>query len=555
MRHIRSIFILFLFAGSLFSACRKADPIIRNTSNQLSDMYATMEGKGGDRMFDARYSANKDTVYFDIPYFFPVDSDNEVDLTKLILRATIPADAVMTPALGTVMDLSKPVRAEIISGSGERSTFVIIAKKVGDVNLRSAKIEFESNGVLQEVEGIVGENEVLFYVVPGNDVSKSKLTVDINRHSTSSIASGTEIDLGQEVPVTITGIDGSTKTYTLKAVEPVKLSYGVGINRKLWTKTATELAFTTNMQLAVAVSGDYLVLVSNTVPRYQVFNRYTGEFVQNMTVPFTGETQAMASDTAGNLIGSNHIAKGGKFVVYKWTSPLDPSPVKLIDWTNTTPAAANSPAWGMSVGRSISVYGDLNHDAVITATGTSTNAFHKWTVRNGVLVSQTPETIIYKGVGTGNWGVWSEVQAVSTAANGNYFVAYQSGVRLVDGTTNGDMTAFSLGSPVVYTRPMAYAKFNNANYLAIVKYINSFSLNQVQMSLFDVTQTQRISLAPSDPAYSSFNVFNSTTFTGATNQGTADIAIGFSPDKERMQVYMLLTNGGIMAHEFTKYAP
>ncbi len=63
-------------------------------------------------------------------------------------------------------------------------------------------------------------------------------------------------------------------------------------------------------------------------------------------------------------------------------------------------------------------------------------------------------------------------------------------------------------------------------------------------------------LPPTDPNYSSLNVFTSPTFTGTANgNGTADIAVGFSNNRERMQVYMLLTNGGIMAHEFTNYAP
>jgi hypothetical protein len=555
MKKTFSIIIMFAFVGSLFSACKKADPILRNSAHDLSDIYATLEGKGGDRLFDARFSANKDTVYFDIPYYYPVDSDNEVDLSKLILRGTIPADAILSPGLGQVIDLTKPVRAEVASGTGEKSSFVIVAKKVGDLNLRSAKIEFESGGVHQELEGIVKDNEVLFYVVPGTDVSKSKLTVEINRHSTSSIASGTEINLGQNVPLTITGVEGSKKTFTLKAVEPVKLNYGVGINRKLWIKTGAELSFTTDNQTAIAVSGDYLVLVSKVAPNYQVFNRYTGAYVRNMTVPFSGQTHAMVGDTSGNLLGCNYAGPGGKFYVYKWTSPTDPNPVKLIEWTNNTPSAPNSPAWGMGVGRAINVYGDVNHDAVITTTGTSTNAFQKWTIRNGQLVSNTPETIIYKGVGSGNLGVWSEAQPISTAANGNYFMGSQDGVKLVNGSSNDIVTGLTFGWPVVYTRPIEYGKFNNANFLAIVKYVNSYSLNQVHMSLFDVTQTQRISLAPSDPAYPTFNVFNSDLFTGATNSGTADIAIGYSADKERMQVYMLLTNGGIMAHEFTRYAP
>lgn len=559
MRHIRSIFILFLFAGGLFSACRKADPIIRNTSNQLSDIYATLEGKGGERLFDARYSANKDTVYFDIPYFFPVDSDNEVDLTKLILRATIPADAIMTPALGTIMDLSKPVTAEIISGSGERSTFVIVAKKVGDAVLRSAKIAIEVDGATEEIEGIIQESEVLFYVLPGTDMTKAKLSLAINRHSTSSIANGGEIDLSQDVPLTITGVDGSKKTYTLRAVEPVKLDYGIGINRKMWVKSAAELGFTANMEVGLAVSGDYLVMVNRSSPsKYIVLNRFTGAQVGQMTLPFSGLSFQAVEDTVGNILGASWAPKNSTFYLYKWKNPFDPSPVKMVQWVNNNPAGITGDG---GVGRRVNIYGDLDKDAVIMATAGQSKIIYKWIVRNGAVVSQTPEIIEYKSVAGGSttfMGYYAEAQPVSAAANTDYFVNYQFEIALVNGTTNERVTAVSNEASAygVFHMPTAYTRFNNANYLAIVKYMDTYSLNKVRMSLLDVTSTSNISIPASDARFPKLNVFDSELLNGTANaNGTADICVTFSPDKERMQVYMLLTNGGIMAHEFTKYAP
>ncbi len=99
-----------------------------------------------------------------------------------------------------------------------------------------------------------------------------------------------------------------------------------------------------------------------------------------------------------------------------------------------------------------------------------------------------------------------------------------------------------------------YIKFNNANYLAVVR--SSGTTARVHLSMFDVTNPSRITTPTGDPGYSSFQVYTSEAMTGTTNtNGTGDLAYGYSPDGERMQVYMLLTNGGIMAHEFTRYAP
>ncbi|MEX6686496.1 DUF5018 domain-containing protein [Danxiaibacter flavus] len=539
------------------SSCRKADAVIRKEQSALSDIYLTTEGKGGERLFDPRYSANNDTVYFDVPWYYPVDSDNEVDLTKMIIRSTIPTDAKMAPTLGTVMDLTKPVTLTVTAGNGKQNTYVVVAKKVGDVSITSAAIAYEAEGATQNLEGVIQQNEILFYVLPGTDVTKSTFTYEINKHSKGSIASGTVIDLTNPVPFTVTGVDNVPKTYTLRATEPVKLAYGVGINRKLFTKTAAELSFGANMETSIAVSGDYLVLVRRTSPsKYSVYNRFTGAYVQEMMNPF-GSTLSfqMVEDSTGNLLAASWAPKNANFTLYKFKSPLDASPVKVLEWTNNNPAGITADG---GVGRRVNVYGDLNKDAIIMAPAGLSDVIYRWRIVGGQVVSNTPEVIKYKSIAGGSssfLGYYAEAQPVSADANANYFINYQFEVALVNGSTHERITALNLGWPVVFTMPTAYARFNNANYLAIVKYLNTYDLNQVQTSLYDVTQQSKISMDPASDDYSSFNVYNSTLLTGTTNgNGTADICIGFSNNKERMQVYTLLTNGGISAQEFTNYA-
>lgn len=557
MKNIFFLFITAICTAGIFSACRKADPVIRKEQSTLSDIYVTTTGKGGDRLFDARYSANNDTIYFDIPWYYPADSDKEVDLTKLILRATIPTDAVMAPALGGIVDLTKPMEITVTAGNGTQSKYVIVAKKVGDVSVTSAHIEFTAGGTTESVDGVIQANEILFYVLPGTDVSNATLTYEINKHSKGSITYGSSINLSQNVPFSVTGVDNIAKTYTLRAVEPVKLAYGAGINRKLWTKPGSELGFTANNEVCVAVSGDNLIVTRRTNPsKYSVFNRFTGAYVKEMFYPYAGLSFQLVNDTADHLLAASWAPKNSKFILYRYNDANDGAPVKLVDWTNNNPAAITGDG---GVGRRVNVYGDLTKDAVIMAPAGQSAVIFKWRIVNGVAVSQTPEVITYKSVAGGSsvfMGYYAEAQPIGTGPNADYFINYQFEVALVNGTTHERMNALSLPWPVVFTMPTAYNKFNNANYLAIVKYINSYDLNQVQMSLFDVTKTSMMSLPPTDPNYSSLNVFTSPTFTGTSNgNGTADIAVGYSNNRERMQVYMLLTNGGIMAHEFTNYAP
>lgn len=558
MKIINSIIILLLGTGAIFSSCRKADQIVLKQQKALSDIYATIDGKGGERLFDATYSVNNDTIYFDIPYYYPVDSDKESDLTKIMLRATIPTEAKVTPALGTLMDLTKPVIITVTAGNGETVKYVIVAKKVGDLSLTSAKIKFTEAGVPVELDGVIqANNDVLFYVLPGTDVSDATFSYVINKHSTGSVANESVINLSQNIPFTVTGVDGSTRVYTLKSLEPVKQDYGAGINRKLWSKTAAELAFTGNMETSIAVSGDHIVLVRRTSPsKFSVFNRFTGAYVQEMFYPYgTQLSFQMVGDSSGNLIASSWAPKNAKFILYKYQNALDANPVKIIEWTNNNPTAITGDG---GVGRRVNIYGDVNKNATIMAPAGQSAIIYKWQIKDGILVNNTPTAIKYMTLANGasSLGYYAEAQPVSADDNANYFLNYQFEVALVNGTTHERITALSLGWPVVFTMPTVYATFNNATYLGIIRYLDTYDLNKVKTSLYDVTRPSDMSMLPSNAAYSSFNVFNSDYYSGTINgNGTADICIGYSNNKERMQVYTLLTNGGIWAHEFTNYKP
>ena len=551
MKKFSSIFICTLIASFLLNSCKKADEVVRNTSNNLADIYATLEGKGSERLFLPRYSAAGDTIYFDLPYFYPVNSDNAVDLSKIIMRSTVPADYKVSPMLGTIMDVSKSFRMDITSGSGEVRSFVVVTKKVGDVSVTSAKVNYTAGGLPQEVHAVVKDSEILFYILPGTDVSNVVLDLEINKHSTSSIATGTSINLSQDVPLTITGVDGLTKTYTLKATEPVKLNYGVGINRRLWTKTGLDLGFNTINETSIAISGDYLVLVSRTNPaRYRLYDRNTGVYVKDLAVPFGGLAMMVAHDINGTLIGATYAAKGAKLLIYKWPNGVDQAPEKLIEWTNT----------GNATGRRLNIYGDLSTNAVITSPADQSTNINKWVITNGQLVSNTPEIIDYKSLAGGaasKMGFQVDAQPISATPNTNYFLNYQHELALVNGVSHERMTAFANETAVygVFHFATDYIEFNNAKYLAIQKFTN-WNFTTAILGLYDVTETSKITLSAADPRYNTFNIYNSEIFTGGPNgNGTGDVCIALSPDKERMQVFMLTTNGGIIAHEFTKYAP
>ncbi len=545
-----------LMAVVLMNACVKPDLIKRNELADVADVWAEIPGL--KERFPATFSANKDTAYINMSYFYPAESDNEIDLTKLILRSSIPVDAALTPSLGSSSDLSKPLTLTVTSGTGVVKKVVVVVQKFGDLSVKKAEISFAVGGATQKVEAIPNGDELVFYVLPGTDLSNAQLAVQISRHSQTSIATGSSVNLNNPVPLTIKGVDGRTKTYTLVAKEPQRLSSGFGINRKLWVKTAAELNFSPNMETSIAASGNHLVVVSRTSPsKYKILNRQTGDFIQDISLPFSALSFQVAADTTGSFIGCSWAPKNATFVVYKWKNALDPSPVKVIEWVNNNPAGI---ALDGGVGRRVNIFGNLEGNAVIMATAGQSSIIYKWVIKSGVLKNNIPEVINYTDVAGGSstlMGFYPEAQPLSANENTDFIVNYQFELALVNGTTYKRTAAMVDDANVygVFHMPTEYTTFNNAKYLPIVKYLD-WSLNKVQMSLFDVTDISKLNTPFSNPAYAGFNRFVSETLSGGANaNGTADICVGFSPDKERMQVYMLLTNGGIMAHEFTKYAP
>ena len=555
---MRNIFII-LGLGIAFTGCRQPEPIFPKEDNNLQDIWVGLPGVK-DARFDPVYSTAKDTAYIDVPYFYPVESDNETDITKLVLRANIPLDAVVTPALGVPMDLSKPVKLDIKGGTGAKRSVVVVAKKVGDVSVKGATINYLLDGVETAMDAVVKDNNVIFYILPGTDVSKVKVTVTVNSHSTTSIAAGATLDLSADMPFTVKSIDGITKPYTLKVMPPVKKPYGIGITRKLFIKLGAASGgggISTNYtETSMAVSGDHLVIVSNTNPsKLRLFNRTTGNYVRDMPLPASSYYSfQMQNDSTGALLGATFAASGDKFQLYRWQSATDAAPEKILEWTNTI-------AWG-GLGRRVRIYGDLNKDAVIYATASLTNDVYKWRIRDGKIVNaaNTPDVnaapvISTYASGSGSFGYLADAVPTAVSFSGTYFLNYGSEVAMVNGGTNARMSAFNGDAAGnIFHAPSLYFQFNGANYLALLKY-TSWSLNGGNIALFDVTDPAAVSMSPNNPAYGAFNVFNSEVINGAADNGngTGDLCVSFSADRSSAYIYMVLTNVGIVGYELTTY--
>ena len=560
----RNIIYIFLYVVSVLCSCDKEVVLERGTEGVLSDIFANIEGSGPDRLFEPRYS--NDTIYFDIPYYYPVNSDFETDLSKIIVRATISSDAKVSVKFGEPMDLTNPLDFSVISGTGIEKKYVIKAKKVGDTGISDAKILFEQDGDVQTVDGILINDELRFFVLSGLDMSHTTLHFTINKHATSSIESGSVLDLNVPRTLTISAPGNVKKEYKIVLMEPIKLTYGFGIHRQLWLKEGAEWDFTADLESCIAVSGDYLIITTTGTAgnsRYRVFNRFTGEYVRDMYMPFTASSGALSqsnqlvADEKGKLLAVNRAAYGQNVRIYKYADVFDDHPQLLI---NTTNVSAELPSTAdRSTGRRLNITGDLDGDAIVTSPASVTKAFYRWEIKNGALVSQTPTVVTMSGMAGNHIGYYPEIQYIDPSVSSNYLLGQQNDFSYMNAATNNQINAVSLQSRsnTTFMNALAIGRFNNATYVFLARYFANYTLRRMGLSMFDITNPQMLGTQTSSSLYPSFNVFNSETLVSplsTTGPGTGDIAVGYSDGGDRMQVYMLHTGYGIWAHEFTVYS-
>lgn len=537
----------------LLLGCQKPNYIERNIKNQLMDFYATIEGNAQDRLFLSTIS--NDTIYLHVDYYYPVDSDNEVDLSRLMLRASIPADARITPGLNGFTDLTSAKKITVTAGNGDAKDYVVVAEKKGNTDISGVKITFKDNEQkVNEVEGILNGNTITFYVVPGMDLSKATLTYTINKHASGSIASGTTVNLvnGAQLPLTISAPGNVQRQLKLTVKEPIKLDKGVGISRRLFVKKAADLGFSANNETSCFVSGDYLVIVTRTSPSvFKVYNRFTGAYSHSLANPFPAGRMIFqgVADEKGRFILATYTPNGQNFVLYKYKDVFDANPVKLVDIPYGKPAAVA--AADGNIGRRLNWVGDMDGNGQLMVSIAGSRYCLRWTIESGHIKSTTADLLEYKD-GATSLGFLPEYQPLGVSPAAELIASTNTELAYVSGTTWGRLATFPAITGMAMNGGIAFQHFNNADILAQVKLFGSNETGQ--MYVYDITDRARIGTTLASPTYNQLRVYESETFVGGSNaNATSDICMATSENGQRLQVYMLTTFGYLVAHEFTTY--
>ncbi|SMG40583.1 DUF5018 domain-containing protein [Sphingobacterium psychroaquaticum] len=537
----------------LIASCQKVEYRARYEGNTISDVYATYEGRGRDRVFEGRIS--NDTVYLDIDYYYPIDSDNEMDISKVLIRATVPSDAMVSPSLSDFWDLRTPKPLTVTSGSGVVKNYVVVANKAGNTVVSNAVLNYtDEGGNAQEVQAIIIGDRINFSVVPGTILNNAKLSYTINKHSSGSIANGGAVDLSSPKPFVVSSVGNAQRKYTLQLVQAVKLAKGIrpGSAKVLFAKRLKgDLGIMVDdVTGGIAATGKYVVL--NTRNQNSVYiNALTGEKVGEIDLgAIKGNLKNFytTADDGGNIFVCNLAPNDGAvFNIWKLSS-VTGTPQPFIQW-NTG---------GRGFGRKFSVIGDVNKDAIITApvVGVLSSSFARWRVVNGALVSQTPEMVTMTDYSWSNNNI-DMIHTSPTNVASDYFAAGYSNNRLVkvSGSTNAIMSSLAQLPTNFIANAVDYIEFNNAKFVAY-NHVNSFSWGSAdQVFLIDTeggfsgdpsaNTTPGLVWAPEKGKYGPSGAGGN-----VNGNATGDVAMTLSENGYYMYLYFMFTNGYVVGVQF-----
>ncbi|HEX3007721.1 MAG TPA: DUF5018 domain-containing protein, partial [Bacteroidales bacterium] len=541
---MKKIYINYLIIFMLFAIAYSCEDIdsafkVKSSSNQMTTLTATFaDGTGSFKPTVSEPYG--DTISIEIPWYYPEGSYNETSLDSMVLTATLPNSAYMTPSLG-LTNLDKPVTYELKVQNGDVQTYVIKG-----VRKRSSKCEIESFTLNEASIGAIVVNNKVVIPYTTTDISSQTATVKLSYYAAIAPDPSVARDYSQPVEFTVTADDGTKAVYTVQMGQAVKIDHGFSIVKKLWSKSAGDLAFEDYRQISIAVSGDYFVLPKSNEweggSELKYYNRHTGTYAGQMNVTGADGIYSIASDSKGVIVGINNLYAGQNVCLFKWDN-VNAAPVLLArstDWSSVN---------SLFYGRKLSVFGDLSADAVIMSTTEGTiaggpNRILKWTVKNGAIVSQDPEVIVYPKA----WGYVAKAVPAGDQSTSNYFVCSNLPIFMdyINGSNNSVISSFSseyLATKRDATPALTYFEFNNAKYAAVV----DASAYSGAMHIFDVTNSALISTPSSGSNYSKFHVFNGESdyiaASGTSNGNiTADVAVGpVSSDGFKMTVYFLFT--------------
>jgi hypothetical protein len=480
-----------------------------------------------------------------IPWYYPEESDSTTEKYMSAMRvvAIVENNCTIDPPI-TTLDLTKKTPFTYTDPYGTQKQITISGQMT-----KSDKCAIKSF-ILQpgDVSGVIDEDTKTISLITAGDLSECTAEATLSPHSTISPDPAVAHNYNDGFKFTVTADNGTTTaTYNVVQQVPPKISSGIRANSKsdLFKTDLSVYGISSFSNATLACVGNNLVVDAGDGSTPIYLSKVTGNKIGTIALGDANANGCVASDLYGNMLISNFAASGSQLKIYKTSSPTA-APTLYLTYNN---------GLGLGLGSHIQIQGNLDGDAVITATcaGPYAQHFLRWTVTGGVL-DATPKLIKIEGVT--QWG-GSQAKVVnrSTDVKDGYFVGhYADGnpkINYCDGTTNTVTMSIASSNtdfgddygPNYSCYCMDAREFNNKKYLALLN-LDYFDWPGSKLYLFDVSNMDNFTgtTVTSNSLYYSQNV------TGNVSQasGSGDALLMPSKDGYKLDLYYISGNDMVL---------
>lgn len=550
MKKIYSILATLTVFVIILSGCQQVEDLTPSVSrygiNSLNASFYGDESSENNFTSEIDYENGIITVVF--PYNYPRTSNNVLTmdaLKKVRVEANLDDNVTISPPL-LYMDLTKENFITVTDQTKKKKVYKVVAEIRKSAEARITDFSLNALGI----SGIIDEENKTISLISIEPIGEVLAEISISHGATISPDPRTSaLNYDQDVTLTVTAQNGVDKAvYTVRKDVPNKVDRGMrnGSAKILWTKKLqSDLGITTlNMTTSLAVTKDYVVLNTRNEPG-MLLDRKTGAKVGAM--PNMGSIQGSltnffaTADDGDNILICNLAPNAGTYKVWRFKG-VNASPELYIDW---------SASGSTVIGRKLSVKGNLDGDAIITAALMgAAKSFARWQVKDGVLLSQTPEIIAINGIG-GAWNNNADVVATDPSdLTADYFVSYYAApwkFAWVDGKTN---TVKALGPEISSNWIQNAADYTvfNGNPYAVNMSINSFSWgSDDKVYLHDASAVATFT----EPIWTTpIGIYGGKDNGGVNANGTGDAILKVSSDGYYMYLYFMFTNGCVVCVQY-----
>lgn len=417
------------------AACQETYEFMPTEYDELFDSMTAqfLNDDRDENNFAAEFDYVNHIITIVIPYTYPPGSDSyleEADITNMKLRCNLKNGVIIEPAL-SMLDLSKDNYVTVIDNKGVRTPYTIR----GEIR-KSNECEILDFSLPEAgVPAVINPNAKTISLVTSEDLGEQIAAVELSFGATiDPDPSVTPVNFDQDVELTVTAQNGVDKTvYLVSKATPTKMPFGIrpGSAKIAWTKkqadmgvrmySAAEIAagdLRFNGSAGLGVVDDYLVMNEAGMGRAYVINYKNGNVIKTIDLTAMGtnslgqyNNHRMTSDNNGNLLFTSAANyNGGTLTIWK-KKGIDGELVKLATYANSS-----------AIGSSISVTGNVDGDAIITANNNGPTQFYRWVVKNGV-VGQC-EVIKPEGYAASCWGNFDAVYFEPTLPSDYLTIGY-----------------------------------------------------------------------------------------------------------------------------------